>query len=39
MVSFFGTQAEGLFLLVPFEVALHDDNTSVLDDVDEHSLI
>jgi hypothetical protein len=38
VVSLFGTQAKGLFFLVPLEVALHDDHASVFDDIHEHPL-
>jgi hypothetical protein len=39
VVSFLGSQAEGLFLLVPLKVALHDDDAPILDDVDKHPFL
>ena len=39
MISFFRSEAKGLFFFVPLEVALHDYNTPILDDIDEHSFL
>lgn len=38
VISFLWSETEGLFLLIPLEVALKNDHTPVLYDIDKHSL-
>ena len=38
MISFFGSKRERFFFGIPLKVSFHNDNTSILDNVDKHLL-